>query len=351
MRRRIYISQFKSFESIKRIIYLWIIPFILIILISYYALDHGLKSGNPINLLIVQSLIIWYTIAWFFIFLNRFIQYMEIGILVVITFSHIVTVYDSIVNYMANGQDNAVGIDVIWVPLIILVFFLILSPKKGLIYSLAIFTILLSFGIYHFTSIPIEYILTLCQFYFSYLVYILTFYFALRLAKIHIEIESIQKIAYTDFLTGIANRHKIENFLVNQIEDSRTNKMPLSILFFDMDHFKLVNDTYGHKVGDSVLIQLANLVENQLEKDDMFGRWGGEEFIIVTRRSRDKAMEYAEQLRGEISEHQFEINGKQTASFGVTEVINGETLDSLISRVDKGLYLSKQSGRDLVTLV
>jgi diguanylate cyclase (GGDEF)-like protein len=340
----------EAFSEIKRVIYLWTIPFILLLIITYFVIEPN-DNNNLINILIVKVIMGWYIFSWFFLFkkkLYRMIEFVTLGIL---TFSHIYSFYDTLVHYIIMNVDNAIGMYVIWVPLLILIFFLILGSKIGLIYSLSVFSILLALGISYFKLIPEEFSLPIFQFYLAYLTYILTFYFGLRLIKLLVEIDHIKKNAYTDYLTGIGNRIQIDIWLENEFELSRKQQSLLSVLFFDIDHFKDINDTFGHKVGDSVLKEFANLIKSHLSDEDKFGRWGGEEFLIIRRQSKQEAGKLAEMLRKEIEQYDLEYAGKQSASFGVTQYIQGETVDELLSRVDKGLYESKQSGRNKVTLV
>ena len=104
---------------------------------------------------------------------------------------------------------------------------------------------------------------------------------------------------------------------------SKTTEVPVSLVFFDIDHFKAVNDTYGHKVGDSVLKELAGLVNQNLTPNEQFGRWGGEEFILISSQSGENAQKLAEELRLKINEYRFKTAERQTVSFGVTEYMSG----------------------------
>ncbi len=155
--------------------------------------------------------------------------------------------------------------------------------------------------------------------------------------------------ASTDRLTKIANRLKFDMILEQQIEMSRRYSHSFSLILFDIDHFKKINDTHGHKVGDNILIELSVLVKNAMRKSDTFARWGGEEFAIILPQSRVKtAAKIAEKLRLKISNHTFSNNLNITCSFGVCEYKKAYSIEELIERTDQKLYLAKHSGRDIV---
>ena len=117
---------------------------------------------------------------------------------------------------------------------------------------------------------------------------------------------------------------------------------------FDIDYFKNVNDNFGHDVGDKVLVQIANIVENTIRKGDVLARWGGEEFMLIVMEDKEHAVVLAEKLRVKIQNHKFANIGGITCSFGVTRFEKRDTFDSLMKRVDEKLYMAKESGRNRV---
>jgi polar amino acid transport system substrate-binding protein len=161
--------------------------------------------------------------------------------------------------------------------------------------------------------------------------------------------KELKKLSIIDSLTGIYNRYKIDTTLNQQIAFSKRHKTPLSIIFFDIDHFKKINDTYGHNVGDIVLKELTMLVKNNIREYDIFGRWGGEEFIIILPNTTLKnAVIIAKKLKNVIENNDFSYIGKLTCSFGVTELKENDTAESFLVRVDNLLYTAKKSGRNTV---
>jgi len=164
------------------------------------------------------------------------------------------------------------------------------------------------------------------------------------------EKNQFETLATMDKLTSIFNRYKIDMALSEQIEICNRYERPLSVMFFDIDHFKKVNDTYGHKVGDDILIEISKLINKHIRKSDIFGRWGGEEFLIILpETSLDKAVMLAEKLRKIVQDHKFSEVEHITISIGVTNYKKNDTLNSLMMRVDELLYKSKKNGRNQVT--
>ncbi len=152
-----------------------------------------------------------------------------------------------------------------------------------------------------------------------------------------------------DPLTGAYNRAGIEDSLTSAFHAWKYKERPLSLLLLDVDHFKTINDRYGHSVGDEVLRELSSLVSDHIRSDDHFARWGGEEFILVCGNTAlAQAKEIAEQLRELISEHRFAGHLQVTVSIGVAQLQRRETLEGLFIRTDRALYRAKDKGRNRV---
>ena len=161
--------------------------------------------------------------------------------------------------------------------------------------------------------------------------------------------KELERLATVDKLTSIYNRYKMDLSLEEQIEIAKRYERVLSIIFFDIDFFKNINDTYGHKTGDVVLKELSQFISNQLRKSDIFGRWGGEEFLVILPETpKSEAVKLAEKLRKNIEMHDFKKIGKLTCSFGVTTFKQNDTAETIVSRVDKKLYKAKQNGRNRI---
>ncbi len=176
--------------------------------------------------------------------------------------------------------------------------------------------------------------------------YQVTFY---NISRVLAEKDAISKVAEKDALTQIYNRTKFNTMLSVALRNAEIYHESFTIILFDIDHFKQVNDTYGHNVGDQVLIQLASLVKSQLRTQDTFARWGGEEFIILSESATsNEAHILAERLRETIETFPFDKVEKITCSFGVSQYENNDTTTSILKRADDALYEAKKSGRNRV---
>lgn len=160
----------------------------------------------------------------------------------------------------------------------------------------------------------------------------------------------------TDGLTGIANRGALNARAVELFKRANLLGIPFSLLIFDIDKFKNINDTYGHPTGDYVIKEIASVVRDKLiRENDFFARAGGEEFVLVLLGSQiNRAQEVAERVRTTIQAHVFEFEGKKipvTVSSGVSVNKPSDTgWESVYDRADKAMYLSKNNGRNLVTV-
>ena len=160
----------------------------------------------------------------------------------------------------------------------------------------------------------------------------------------------LEKLATTDVLTQIHNRYSIMNILNNEMHRSKRYNTPLSLIIFDIDFFKKVNDTYGHDVGDKTLFSLSQLVQKNLREIDQVGRYGGEEFLIVLPNTTlNEAKVFTNRLRKDVEIYPFEIVGSITISLGLVEFQHNETLNELFKRADNLLYKSKGNGRNKVS--
>ncbi|RAK09331.1 diguanylate cyclase (GGDEF)-like protein [Halanaerobium saccharolyticum] len=156
-------------------------------------------------------------------------------------------------------------------------------------------------------------------------------------------------LAHNDQLTGVSNRRDLTNILEKEYERNQRYNNTFSFIIFDIDHFKIINDNYGHNTGDRILKELSNLVNTNIRKSDYFGRWGGEEFVVIAPENNLKSAEkLAEKLRREIDKYNFINERNVTASFGVAEISADENIDNLIKRADDALYRAKQNGRNRV---
>ncbi|MGX0891714.1 diguanylate cyclase (GGDEF)-like protein [Pseudomonas sp. ADAK2 TE3594] len=160
--------------------------------------------------------------------------------------------------------------------------------------------------------------------------------------------------ALRDPLTDTGNRIAMDQTLEREIEMSRRHSQPLSLLMLDIDHFKQINDTYGHSAGDEVLKAVAASIKNQLRNVDMVFRFGGEEFLILlSNTSREAAAMIGERLRFAAQAQDYEAEGKMielTVSIGCSTLLPGESAEGLLRRADSALYVAKREGRNRLAM-
>lgn len=169
------------------------------------------------------------------------------------------------------------------------------------------------------------------------------------LETVRTSIADVEHLSATDSLTQIYNRLKFNDLFKLELQRVERYKTSLSLIIFDIDHFKEVNDAYGHLAGDTVLVELAMIVKENLRGTDIFARWGGEEFVILaTETGIEGARKLSEKVRTEIERFRFTTVGRVTCSFGVAEYTEGDNIDTLSKRADDALYDAKRSGRNRV---
>jgi len=159
-------------------------------------------------------------------------------------------------------------------------------------------------------------------------------------------------LATIDPLTSIPNRRKFDDVLHYELTRDSRYKNELSLIFCDLDYFKLINDGYGHKIGDDVLREFTDLVSSTIRKTDLFARWGGEEFVLLLPETDiQTALQTAEKLRLATEKYAFCYIETMTASFGVTQFIDGDDEATFIKRADDALYMAKKNGRNRIEVL
>lgn len=167
-----------------------------------------------------------------------------------------------------------------------------------------------------------------------------------EIERLNTEKSGFKALSEQDPLTGLFNRRAGEDFLSNNINDTN---LVFGLILFDIDHFKRINDEYGHDIGDTVLIEIVSRCKAHIRSHDLFMRWGGEEFLIVIKDvGIERTAQIAEKLRVAIATGEMYPGLIVTASFGVTEVNESDTVNVLLKRADTALYAAKQSGRNRV---
>ena len=177
-------------------------------------------------------------------------------------------------------------------------------------------------------------------------IYLATF---IDISLMTLEKVEMQNKVYYDNLTGIYNRNKIDEVFEEAVARANRYDEVFSMIIVDIDHFKNFNDTYGHLIGDEVLISLAKTIQKITRETDTFARWGGEEFVMILPNTKsENAALVAEYLRSDVEKIKHKTAGGVTASFGVTEYMHSDTEKAMYERCDAALYKAKENGRNRV---
>jgi len=166
-------------------------------------------------------------------------------------------------------------------------------------------------------------------------------------------VDELEKAVFRDTLTGLGNRKFLEMKISSALLEYHQHQMPFGLIFLDIDHFKEINDTYGHQEGDHILRNTTKVFSEYVRETDVAGRWGGEEFIaLLYNVNQENLFRVAEKIRTMIGSSVITIDGEKvsvTASLGATIANRNDTMETIIERADQLMYQSKQGGRNKVT--
>jgi diguanylate cyclase (GGDEF)-like protein len=244
----------------------------------------------------------------------------------------------------------------LWLPFVYILSFLVLSTNRALLLSAFFLLAMLIFGVaacIHFLLHDLVFpnITLLVQVYFASAFYIAVLFLVSRIKELyiseHVIAGDMSKLAMIDSLTQVDNRRLLTQLLKEEVTRAERHNLPLSVLLFDLDRFKHINESFGHNTGDEVLQEVARQLRQAIRTSDPFGRWGGDEFLVLATNTDEKqAVELAERLRESLEKCAFSTAGKVTASFGITTYQTGDSPETLIRRADMGLYKAKSGGRN-----
>lgn len=234
-------------------------------------------------------------------------------------------------------------INIYWIYPAISAAYYLLAPRWAVVLSTC--TIVALLPVLYAGLEPVVFISVLTTFFMTG---IFGFFFAKTAKDQH---RKLTQLATRDPLTGTGNRRALDDRLTMLISAQTRNPLTVSLILFDLDHFKLINDDYGHIFGDQILIQIVGIIEARIRVTDSLYRFGGEEFVIVPLALElDSAGRLAEQLRALIENNALAPEKPVTISLGVAEYQPGESSESWMNRADKALYRAKENGRNQVCL-
>ncbi len=349
-----------SITALKRRIYFFIFLFALAGALVAFGLTESFSLGSAFsrNILILVSgyHLAMMLILWFF---KTPLRFVEVSMAVVATLALLSVFY-----YALNGEHEQLSTQFalvnmyLWMPMAYLSIFLVFEVQRALLGSSLVLLLIVLLSLPHIIGTPhgtnaLLGFTTLGQLYMSNAVIIAALFFFATLQK-HVQsarsvAAQMQRLAHTDALTGLANRRQLEVLIQKEIYRVARYNKPLSVIVMDIDNFKLINDNYGHDTGDQVLLRLARAIEPGLRNSDSLGRWGGEEFVIVTPETDlSQAHKLAELIRRRVAGYDFGHGRQVTISSGVAAYQPEDNLYSLIKRADTALYQAKTAGRNQV---
>ncbi|MDS9472080.1 GGDEF domain-containing protein [Sporosarcina pasteurii] len=336
----------QSFIDLRRNILLVILPILFLSALVSIVVNIG-KQEVHFDFIIKMFLACTFMIGWFAALVRWKMKLLELIILFGLYVYHWLKVTIFVRSHL--GVVGTVHFDsfVVWLPLIIIFTYAIWSKRLAIRLSLLLLIGSIIPSVYYINELSAAFLEYFAQLILAMIVYILVLIFSFKIIRTHAEVEIMRRQLRVDPLTQVGNRFQIDEWMQSFLGKAKEDEY--SIIFFDIDHFKEINDQFGHNIGDEVLRELAQVVQNELKKNEHFGRWGGEEFMIILRGSECAAYRLAEILRQAIESHNFTGIHRLTASFGVTGYIQGDTTESMLLRVDQRLYASKNVGRNIVT--
>ncbi|MFC4424811.1 GGDEF domain-containing protein [Deinococcus navajonensis] len=257
---------------------------------------------------------------------------------------------------LVDGTASGLGGASYWLPVSYLLATLVLPGKKALAVNLSVYVLLLTIGLLYAvsdtvpTAVKVRYGNALVQLYLLHaaVIAVLALLDQLRQAYLRALTTAAehQRLANLDALTGLPNRRQLTVWLQEAQGQTSSVGAPFSVILFDLDHFKRVNDTYGHTVGDDVLRHVSGVVQGALRAGDRIGRWGGEEFLVVLRCDAAAASGASLRLMRALGAAPHPVVGVITVSGGVAQARPGKDLTALLNRVDEALYTAKREGRN-----
>lgn len=348
-------------QDIKRLIFLIITPIVILCLPILWVITRYSGEISRLDLYAVPTLtlllLVLFIAYWAKAIPIRFFERSIYALVFVYFAIKTYTVFDSAIFLGSSIDSNFL----MWIPFLYLLGFILLDIRNALLSSMIFLMLTLLYGIF----IPVHSNLIgasrhnsilLIELYLSGLFYIIILYFVSRQREHYISYQVLAEImstlAMTDSLTQVDNRRRLEKYIQEEVNRAARHKLPLTVMMFDIDNFKKINDRFGHASGDLVLVKIARLIRDSLRSSDHFGRWGGDEFLcIATNTNEATAVQLAERLRGIIEQAQILDHSQVTCSFGVTRYHRNDTLDTLMRRADLGLFQAKKNGCNQVVTI
>jgi diguanylate cyclase (GGDEF)-like protein len=290
--------------------------------------------------------------------LSAFAKKNHIARVVTFTYLTLYLLFLTVVTFLQaanSGTIYSIASTLQWVPIIYIVSFLFLSNKQAILSAIGIYCLMLLVlflahaDVFELKNTVLQALLLNAAFSQGVCIFCLFGVVKLKMTKdaSDLRAEKMEKAANIDGLLGIGNRRMLQS----KLNTMATDYSPFSLLLIDVDHFKAINDTHGHLVGDDILRELTQSMENSLRPEDTFGRWGGEEFLVIVNGTELKSAEMlAQRIREGVVQHEFATVGRVTVSIGVTQFHPDRSISHTFSTADKALYEAKHAGRNRVVV-
>ncbi len=344
-------------QSQRRNAYLLVLPLTIIAVVTVYLVELGQANVDPFNLVALPLLALLFSLLATAHLLDLLsLRVVEAELFAVTSLAFFGKLgYTLFASYSAFERTHALSQVFIWTPFVYALAFLVGTPKTGLYRAGAVYLVSVALAVVAALENGSLSGYRLGEYYLGNLVLLALLYLVgslrTRLGELQNNLSEMVRLATLDFLTGVPNRRRLETQLQRELEQHRRYGAPVSVILFDIDNFKKFNDTYGHALGDEVLKKVAGAVQHELRSTDAFGRWGGEEFLVVAGHTDARhATLLAERLRQRVATSEVPGAGTITASFGVAACHADLSLEALIERADAALYQAKSLGKNRVSL-
>jgi len=284
---------------------------------------------------------------------KKYVFWFEKSIFFIVALFFVAQFYKMLVSLAFSQPTEALYTFPVWMPMVYFMAHLSFDLQRALKANLVFYGLLFLPGmLFLLGNWQAQHAAYLDNLFVSSLIYIFSIYAAGQLLVMFVQARAtasaMHKMANLDFLTGLSNRRFLDVTLDELFQNFVSTDRPISVIIFDVDHFKQINDRYGHLMGDQVLSEMAAIVRKQARAADYVGRWGGDEFLLVATDTRsDQACLIAERMRRMVAEKPL-AGLSLTASFGVAEWMAGDSPESLLGRADAALYRAKQTARNQV---
>lgn len=345
-----------SIDSVRRSVYLFALPIAIVGLAVMTLLE--VRSGGgveatfwayPLSLLFAAGsfLAIWR--RWLPL---RALEYAMVSAFILAALALLVA------PNIGSGHSDEEGALIIgamgyWLPVLYGLIFMVFGSRIGAGISIAVWSATVAVGASHLLW-PGDHaehdLMALAQTYISNLLVIIVLIGAAEILQRRARhSDRLQEEVHTDALTGLPNRRLLTRLIGEEMARSERYHRPFAIVLFDLDHFKMVNDNFGHPVGDEVLKRIGPMLAKHVRETDTLGRWGGEEFmVLLPEMDMVAGARMAERLRKVVEGGTFPKGIRMTASFGVARFWKGDSMASFLERVDRALYSAKDGGRNRV---